>query len=339
MAVRARPSLVVFAPARLFASFFDAPRVRRLSRSFRWTRLPARTLTRAAGLTLRDASGLVTTWDSPSFGLDLILAAPQLRIVAHCGGEVKNRFAAPLFDRLTITNAPGPMAESVAELAVTFLLYSARDVDAYRYALRRPSNAIYTRLHRDGAGFETLLGRPVGLLGFGRIGRAIATLLRPFGAHLVVHDPHVPAAVIRAAGAQPVSFRTLLGASRQLVVAAALTEQTRHLLGADALALLPDGATVINVARGGIVDLDALTREVRRRRLRCALDVTDPAEPLPLRHPLRNAPGAILTPHVGAASRHIRLQMADTVLSDLERFFHSRPVRNRVTPAMLRRMT
>ena len=334
-----RPALVVFAPARLFASFFDAPRVRRLSRSFRWTRVSARRLTPATRRLLRDADGLVTTWDGPSFDEHLRTAAPRLRLVAHCGGEVKNRFAPALFQQLTITNAPGPMAEAVAELALTFLLYSAREVDAYRRALRRPSNVIYARLHHDGGGDETLLGRPVGLLGFGRIGRAIATLLRPFGAQLLVHDPHVPGAAIRKAGARPVSFRTLLGASRHLVVAAALTDQTRHLLEARALALLPDGATVINVARGGIVDLDALTREVQRGRLRCALDVTDPAEPLPLRHPLRNARGAVLTPHVGASARHVRRQMADTVLDDLERFFRGRSVRNRVTPEMLRRMT
>jgi len=78
---------------------------------------------------------------------------------------------------------------------------------------------------------------------------------------------------------------------------------------------------------------------VRSGRLRCALDVTDPEEPLPPRHPLRRARGAILTPHVGAAQREVRRAIASLVLEDLERFFRGRPVRNRVTPSMLRRMT
>ncbi len=104
------------------------------------------------------------------------------------------------------------------------------------------------------------------------------------------------------------------------------------------LGMLPKGAAVINVARGGMIDLDALTAMVLRGRLRCALDVTDPLEPLPVRHPLRRAEGAILTPHVGH-SRSVRHEMASEILSDMERFFAGRPVENRVTADMLDRMT
>jgi phosphoglycerate dehydrogenase-like enzyme len=201
------------------------------------------------------------------------------------------------------------------------------------------SNAVYERLHRLGAPpDETILDRPVGLLGFGRIGRAVAGMLAPFGVRLLVHDPYVPAAVIRRQAGVPTSWRALLR-SRYLILAAGLTDRTRGILDRAALARLPDGATVINVARGGLVDLRALTDEVRRGRLRCALDVTDPEEPLPARHPLRRLPGAVLTPHVGAAQREVRRRMADEVLTDLERFFRGRPVRNRVTARMLERMT
>jgi len=102
---------------------------------------------------------------------------------------------------------------------------------------------------------------------------------------------------------------------------------------------LPKGAAIINVARGGIIDLDALTSMVLRGRLCCALDVTDPLEPLPVRHPLRRAEGAILTPHVGAISRSVRHAIASVILSDIQRFFSGEPVENQVTAAMLDRMT
>ena len=118
-------------------------------------------------------------------------------MIGHCGGEVKGRFAVPLFERVTITNAPGPMAGYVAELAVAVLLYGARNVDGHRAALRRPSNAVYARIHRDGVGDETVVGRAIGVLGFGRIGRAITAMLRPFGARVLVHDPYVTAAAVR----------------------------------------------------------------------------------------------------------------------------------------------
>jgi phosphoglycerate dehydrogenase-like enzyme len=330
MATSARPRLVVLAPARLFRSFFDAPRVRRLDRGFRWTRGPAG---------LRDAEALVTTWDSPRFDEGLLARAPRLRVIAHCGGEVKGRFARPLFSRLTVTNAPAPMAAPVAELAVTLLLHAVRNVDAHGRALRRDAAALHRRIHRDGASDETLRECPVGLLGFGRIGREIARLLAPFGVRLLVHDPYVPADAIRRGGGQPVPWNRLLSGSRHLVLAAALTDRTRRILDADALRRLPDGAAVVNVARGGLVDLPALTREVRQGRLRCALDVTDPEEPLPRAHPLLRLPGAVLTPHVGAAQRFVRHAIADAVLDDLVRFFRGEPVKNRVTAAMLRRMT
>jgi phosphoglycerate dehydrogenase-like enzyme len=281
---------------------------------------------------------LLTTWDSPRFGLELLDRAPRLRLVAHCGGEVKGRFARGLFERLRIVNAPEPMARPVAEMAVAFLLHAARNLDAHREALRRPSNAIYESIHLRGTD-ETILGRRVGLVGFGRIGRAIADLLRPFGVSLLVHDPYASRALASRYGVRLASLSRVLSWSPYLILAAALTEETRGLIGARALSAMPDGATLINVGRGGLVDLAALTREVRRGRLRCALDVTDPLEPLPLRHPLRRARGSLVTPHVAASGFGVRRAMADSLLDDLERFAEGRPVRHRVRLSMLDRMT
>jgi len=127
--------------------------------------------------------------------------------------------------------------------------------------------------------------------------------------------------------------------ARLLVLTAALTEQTRGLLSRQNLARLPDGACVINIARGGLINLDVLRTEVERGRLRCALDVTDPQEPLPVGDPLRTMPGAIVTPHIAGSGRQVREGIAHVVLDDLERFFSGKKVENRVTTSMLDRMT
>lgn len=335
----ARPRLLVLAGGALFGSFFDPPRERRLSSLFDWRRLPDPTVTPRVREALIDANALLTTWDSPRFGLELLDLARHLRTIAHCGGEVKGHFARPLFSRLLITNAPGPMAPYVAELAMAFALHAVRRIDDYREALRRPSNRVYGKLHVHGAGEETLLGRTVGLVGLGRIGQAVAERLAPFGARLLVHDPFVSRAQIARCGGKAAQLDALLRASSVVILAAALTDATRGILDARRLALLPDGATIVNVARGGLLDLEALTREVRRGRLRAALDVTDPAEPLPPRHPLRRLRGAVVTPHVGSAARAVRRAMADLVLDDLERVTRRERPRNRVTPQMLDRMT
>jgi phosphoglycerate dehydrogenase-like enzyme len=322
----------------LFESFFPAAERSRLTSLFHWERDGASNTTKSLAQRLASAEALITTWDSPHFGEDLLRLAPKLRIIAHCGGEVKSRFAVPLFEKLTITNAPGPMARATAELGAAFLLYCARDVDHYRSALRKPSNRIYADAHIHGTA-EYLYGREVAMIGFGRVGRGLVDLMRGFDLRWIVHDPFAPRSLAKE---YPVIFRDLKPLLRNadlLVLTAALTEHTQGMLDRKALSLLPDGAAIINIARGGLIDLRTLADEVRRKRLRCALDVTDPAEPLPVNHPLRKLPGAIVTPHIAGSGRHVRREIAKTVMNDLQDFFRGGDVRNRVTKAMLARMT
>jgi phosphoglycerate dehydrogenase-like enzyme len=331
-----RPRLIVCAGPDLFGSFFTVAQKKRLARLFDWRRDGARKLSGLKNLV--QAQGLITTWDSPGFSDELIRLAPDLKIIAHCGGEVKKRFARSLFERLTITAAPVPMARATAEMGATLLLYCARNVDFYREQLRGRSNRIYQDLHLHGSS-ESIVGQEVAMIGFGRIGRALVDLLRGFDLRWLVYDPYVPRSVSRKYPVRLVGLTSLLSRAHLLVLTAALTDETRGLLNRTRLARLPDNAAIINIARGGLIDLEALTREVQRKRLRCALDVTDPQEPLPVDDPLRRLPGAILTPHVAAANRQVRHDIADVVMDDLERFFHGRGVRNRVTNAMLDRMT
>ena len=333
-----RPTVIVCAGEDLFHSFFPPVLQRRLSLLSRWQRDDSPQLTDALKRKLNSANALVTTWDSPRFFKDLHKFAPKLRLIAHCGGEVKSRFERTLFREMTITNAPEPMARATAEMGAALLLYCARNIDFYRQALRAHSNRIYDELHLHGAP-ESLIGGEVAMIGFGRIGRALVDLLRGFDLHWHVYDPYAPKSLIKKYPVRYVGLEALLPKAHLLMLTAALTEETRGLLNRDRLSRLPDGAAIINIARGGLIDLPALTREIRRKRLRCALDVTDPLEPLPITHPLRNLAGAIVTPHIAGSNQRVRHEMAKVVLDDVENFFRHRKVRNRVTTAMLDRMT
>ncbi len=128
-----RPQLIVCAGEELFASFFPPPQtetiVAPVSLEPGGSSNPSRRQLRRK---LTTADALITTWDSPHFSEDLPQLAPKLRIIAHCGGEVKSRFATSLFDDLTITAAPEPMARATAELGAALLVYSARNLDFYR---------------------------------------------------------------------------------------------------------------------------------------------------------------------------------------------------------------
>src|SRR5882672_9932943 len=103
-----RPALLISAGKELFGSFFSPQQQRRLSGRFQWTRQESAKLNPEFQRELISTEALITTWDSPAFGDDLLRLAPQLRVIAHCGGEVKSRFSRSLFKRLTITNAPLP---------------------------------------------------------------------------------------------------------------------------------------------------------------------------------------------------------------------------------------
>lgn len=281
---------------------------------------------------------MITTWDSPRFEDELLTIAPKLRVIAHCGGEVKSRFQGSLLDTLTITTAPEPMARATAELAATLLLYCGRNMDLYRGKLRERSNRIYAEVHANGTP-ESLIGSQVGMVGFGRIGRTLVDLMRGFDLRWRVYDPYASRELAETYPVKFVTLQSLLKQSSLLVLTAALTDETRGMLSRTNLARLPDGACVMNVARGGLLDLEALTREVRNGRLRCAIDVTDPIEPLRPNHPLRRMMGAIVTPHIGGGAVKARHQMADDLIDDLERFLRGAPVKHRVTTAMLARMT
>jgi phosphoglycerate dehydrogenase-like enzyme len=330
--------LVVSAPEALFRSFFNPTQQRRLAQRFSWQLNSARSLNSRFKSQLAAADAMITTWDSPAFDDELLRIAPKVRVIAHCGGEVKNRFGGSLLDQLTITTAPEPMARATAELGAALILYCGRGVDHYREALRKPSQRIYEQVHVHGTP-EFLIGRELGMLGFGRIGRTIVDLLRGFNFKWRVYDPYAARASVRDHRIEFVSLQALLSKSTLLVLTAALTDETRGILNRKNLSRLPDGATIINIARGALLDLDALTREVRTGRLRCAIDVTDPVEPLPARHALRRLAGAIVTPHVGGGSEKARHEMADDLIDDLERFFRGKAVKNRVTSSMLARMT
>jgi len=107
----ARPCLLISARKELFESFFSPRETRRLDRAFAWERIERGTISTEFRRQLSTADALITTWDSPRLDDGLPRLAPSLRIIAHCGGEVKSRFARSLFQRLTITNAAGPMAQ------------------------------------------------------------------------------------------------------------------------------------------------------------------------------------------------------------------------------------
>ncbi len=217
-----------------------------------------------------------------------------------------------------LCNAAGVHDASTAELAVALALASNRHLDVY--ARNMPSGTW-------GNDFtNSLADRHILIIGYGRIGAAIEQRLAGF-------EPGSVTRVARRArsGDVPVepieNLHALLPQAEVVFVITPLTPSTEHLIGAAELALLPEGALLVNVARGKVVDTDALVAATSTGRIRAALDVTDP-EPLPGDHALWRTPGVLISPHVGGQSSAFWPRMEQMVRGQLARYAAGEPLLN-----------
>ena len=330
-----RPRVLVLASDVLFSHFFPESALARLSDVAQWSQHAGREDSSQLRAEIAQADVLMTTWHSPFLRMDMLGTEPRVRLIAHCGGEVKSRMEEAVFDHVTVTNAAEPMALPVAEMALALMLTLVRRLPEYAAEMR----AGVVRTNEYVSCGETVRGRKVGLIGFGRIGKAFARLVEPLGIELLVNDPYCPAETVAARKGRLVSLDELLGSCSVVVLAAGLTPETQNLLDQRRLSLMPDGAYLINVGRGGLVDMNALLAELRKNRLTVALDVTDPLEPLPPDHELRQLPNALLTPHMAAGGIEMRRAIGAVALEEVVRFSKGEQLENVVTTDMLATMT
>jgi len=331
----ARPRVLLLVSDVLFTHFFPEPALARLKEVAEWSRYAGREESPQLLAEIAQADVLMTTWHSPFLRMEMLGAQPRVRLIAHCGGEVKSRMEEAIFDHITVTNAAEPMAAPVAEMAMAMMLALVRRLPDY--ATEMHVGVVKTNEYVSYG--ETVRGRKVGLIGFGRIGRAFARLIEPLGAELLVNDPCCSAETVGAHKGKLVDLDECLGSCSVVVLAAGLTHETRNLLDKRRLALLQDGSYLINVARGGLIEMDALLVELRSGRIKAALDVTDPFEPLPPNHDLRRLPNVLLTPHIAAGGIEMRRAMGAVAVEEVVRFCKDEGQENVVTREMLATMT
>lgn len=331
----ARPRILVLTSDALFPHFFPAHVRARLEEVGDWEHFNGREDSPELRGLLARADALMTTWHSPFIRLGMLGSPRRARLIAHCGGELKARMEPEVVRDLTVANAPGPMAPPVAEMALAMVLTLVRRLPEYDREMR----AGLVRSNEVVSHGETVRGRRVGVVGFGRIGRAFARMVAPLGPELFIADPYCTEEAAAEHGAKKVGTEELLRGCSVVVLAAGLTDETRGMLNERTLALLPDGAYLVNVGRGGLVESEALLAELRSGRISAALDVTDPLEPLPPDHELRRLPNVLLTPHVAAGGIEMRHALGETAAHEVARFFRGERPENVVTPEMLARMT
>ncbi|MFI6863720.1 hydroxyacid dehydrogenase [Streptomyces sp. NPDC050421] len=265
---------------------------------------------------LARAEVLVTGWGCPPVDASVLAAAPRLRAVVHSAGSVKSLVTEACWERgITVSSGADTNGVPVAEFTLAAVLFAGKGVFAARERMRSERGALSPFDLGTGIGN---FRRRVGVIGASRIGRRVIELLRPFDLEVWLSDPYVDEAAAHSLGVRLSGLDELLAGCKVVSLHAPAVPETHHLLGRGRLALLPDGAVLINTARGTLIDTAALTEEVASGRITAVLDVTDP-EPLPPDAPLLNLPGAFLTPHLAGSLGNELQRLGSAAVDEVER--------------------
>ena len=296
-----------------FSLLFDEPRLARLHTL---ARVPDPLLIDpGASVSLADTEVLFTSWGAPRLDAAMLDRMPRLRAVLHAAGSVHGVVSDDLWERgILVTSAADANAVPVAEFTFAAVIMAFKR--AFTHVQQHtPEKGEWGRLFSEP--HYGSLGRTVGVVGFSRIGRRVVSMLQQLDdIEVLVADPMVSPERVAAAGATLVPLDEMLPRVDVLSLHAPALASTYRMIGAAELGALRAGATLINTARGALVDHDALLAECRSGRLDAILDVTDP-EPLPADSEFHRLPNVAVTPHVaGSMGSEVR-RLADSALDDL----------------------
>jgi glyoxylate reductase len=276
----------------------------------------------------REPVDAIYTYGHPHVDGAMLDRLPGLKVISNYGVGVDHIRLADARQRgIPVGNTPGILDGATADLGFALLLASARRlIEGDRYA-RSPVFTVYD------PGY--MLGREVhsatlGIVGLGRIGRQVARRALGFDMRVLYHNRHRREDAEAELGVRYAAFDELLAESDYVMLTCPLTVETRRLIDARALAKMKRTATLVNIARGPVVDTQALLEALEAGRIAAAaLDVTDP-EPLPRGHRLLELPNVVIVPHLGSATIETRRRMAEISVENLLAGLEGRPLKHQV---------
>ncbi|MEU8226310.1 hydroxyacid dehydrogenase [Kribbella sp. NPDC048915] len=289
----------------------------------------------ADGLTavLPGTDVLITEWAATPLTAAVLDHADRLGLVAHSASSVKHFVTEEVFRRgLRVTQAGQAMAEPVAEVSLAFTL-------SMLHRLQRFDHGMHAGEWRGAVPPQHgLSSSRIGVVGASRTGLEYIRMLVALGtAEVVVYDPYLTAERAAELGVRRSSLDDLLRTSRVVALHAPTLPETHHLIGARELALMPDGAALVNTARSWLVDTAALLAELRSGRIDAAIDVFD-VEPLPPDDPFRGLPNVLLTPHQAAATVECYFTMGEITVDEISRYAAGQPLRYELSEKVLQQM-
>lgn len=291
---------------------------------------------------LPGCAAITTGWGGCALSAETLAAGTDLRVIGVLGGSVKAYSPELCFERgITICHTPSAIGRYVAEFALGLMLSLCYDLPRMDRLIRRqntmePPEGSYTKA---GGWLATgLRGTTVGLIGSGAVAAHMVNFLRPYECRLLMYDPYLTEARAAELGVERCALDDLLRRCEILTIHAGWTPETEGMLGRERLALLRDGAIVVNSARMPILDEPALLEEVKAGRLKAALNLI-PCKDIWRDPALAELDNLILTPGCATVARQTLTDMGAMLADDFARFFAGEAPRHVVRPEMLGRMT
>jgi phosphoglycerate dehydrogenase-like enzyme len=261
------------------------------------------------------ADVLLGHWGCARLDEAFLERAPNLRMVAYAAGTLRDIVTEATFARVArITSGAAANAVPVAEYTVAAILWANKSAFLERERLRGVEVPAARRRHPVGN-----WAKRIGLVGASHVGQAVIALLAPYQCEIVVADPFLAEEEARRLGVRRLELDALLATSDVVSLHAPALPATDRMIGAPELARMMDGATLINTARGSLVDHDALVDELRTGRITAVLDVTEP-EPLPPGHALLALPKCVVTPHLAGSQGTELSRLAELVIEEIRRY-------------------
>lgn len=273
---------------------------------------------------LGETEVLVTGWGAPRLDAGDLDRLPELRAIFHAGGSVRAVADPDELARrgVVASNAGESNAVPVAEYTVAMILLAGRDAWRAESLYRKRRTPIDREQEFLTAGGY---GRTVGIVGASRTGRKVVEMLRATDRSMLLHDPYLRPAEAERLGVALVSLAELAECSDVVSIHAPETPETFGMIGAEIIGRLRSGATLINTARGSLIDHAALHERLLRGDLTAILDVTVP-EPLPPDHPFWDLPNLVLTPHIAGAMGTDLRRLGDQLVSEIDRYRRGTPL-------------
>jgi D-3-phosphoglycerate dehydrogenase / 2-oxoglutarate reductase len=270
---------------------------------------------------VRDADFVITQF--APVNAEVIAAMQRVKVIVRYGVGVDNIDLAAARERgIPVCNIPEFCIDEVADHTLSFILGLTRQVVTHCNHLRNGKWGLAVPM----SAFRTLRDQTVGIVGFGRIGRAVASRLLPFKCRMLVSDPIATADDVRKIGCELVPLPELLGSSDIVTLHCPSTPETRRLINTRTLALMKPGSLLVNLARGDVVETAALVAALQEGRLAgAALDVCDP-EPIPADSPLRKLENVIVAPHVASVSEKAVRNLRETAAGLVAMSFRGEPL-------------